>query len=129
LLEWLDREAVFQWLRHARLLIFPSGWQEPLSRVLIEAATLGVPIAAMDTGGTSDILAHEQTGLLSQSSSELAADVARLAADGALRQRLGNAAKRFAEAQFDVPVVLERMERLYEDAMGQFRLPGEGRRG
>ena len=45
---WLDREAVFQWLQHARVLVFPSGWPEPLSRVLIEASALGTPIAAMD---------------------------------------------------------------------------------
>ena len=37
------------------MLIFPSRGPESLSRVLIEASALGVPIAAMDTGGTRDI--------------------------------------------------------------------------
>ena len=47
------------------MLIFPSRGPESLSRVLIEASALGVPIAAMDTGGTRDIVEHDVTGLLS----------------------------------------------------------------
>ena len=53
------------WLAHASLLIFPSRGPESLSRVLLEASALGVPIAAMDTGGTPDIVKHGETGLLS----------------------------------------------------------------
>jgi glycosyltransferase involved in cell wall biosynthesis len=120
-LGWLDRDVVFQWMRHACLMVFPSGWQEPLSRVLIEASALGVPIAAMDTGGTADIVVDEETGLLSRSVGELAADLKRLAADDGLRARLGHAARARAEAQFDVPVILDRMERLYEDLIARGR--------
>ncbi len=110
---WLDRRDVFRWLRHATLLIFPSVWPEPLSRVLIEASALSVPIAAMNTGGTADIVVDEDTGLLSLSVAELAADVARLAGDESLRVRLGEAAGRRAQSRFDVSVVVTRMEALY----------------
>ena len=117
MLGWLDRDEVFRWLRHAALLVFPSNCPETLSRVLIEASALSVPIAAINTGGTSDIIVDEETGLLSTSVSELALDVARLAADSELRQRLGAAAGARAERQFDVPVVVARMERLYSDVI------------
>ena len=70
-------------------LIFPSNWPEPLSRVLLEASALCVPIAAMNTGGTSDVVSDEETGLLSSSPLELAEDVARLA----LRSRASAAAR------------------------------------
>ncbi len=40
MLGWRDRREVFRWLRHAELLMFPSVWPEPLSRVLIEASAL-----------------------------------------------------------------------------------------
>jgi glycosyltransferase involved in cell wall biosynthesis len=115
MLQWLDRAEVFRWLGHASFLIFPSSWPEPLSRVLLEASALCVPIAAMNTGGTSDIVADEETGLLSSSPAELAEDVARLDSDSALRARLGTAAGRRAESQFDVPVVVGRVERLYAE--------------
>jgi glycosyltransferase involved in cell wall biosynthesis len=91
--------------------------------VLLEASALGVPIAAMDTGGTSEIIVHGETGLLSRTVDGLAADVRRLAEDEALRVGLGAAAARRAASLFDVPVILDRMERLYRDV-----LPGvEGR--
>ena len=113
ILGWRDRREVFQWLRHAELLIFPSVWPEPLSRVLIEASALSVPIAAIDTGGTADIIIDEETGLLSSSVEGLAEDVRRLAGDAALRARLGQAAAQRATAHFDIPVVVGRMEQLY----------------
>ncbi|HKY22378.1 MAG TPA: glycosyltransferase family 4 protein [Vicinamibacterales bacterium] len=112
---WLDRHEVFRWMRHATLLMFPSIWPEPLSRVLIEASALSVPIAAMNTGGTADIVVDEETGLLSSSVAELAMDVARLAGDATLRERLGAAARRRAQSHFDVSVVVTQMEALYEE--------------
>jgi glycosyltransferase involved in cell wall biosynthesis len=115
ILEWLDRQEVFRWLGHASFLIFPSNWPEPLSRVLLEASALCVPIAAMNTGGTSDVITDEETGLLSSSPAELTEDVARLASNAALRERLGLAAGERAERLFDASVVVRRMEQLYED--------------
>jgi glycosyltransferase involved in cell wall biosynthesis len=100
------------------MLIFPSRGPESLSRVLIEASALGVPIAAMDTGGTRDIIEPDVTGLLSTSAEGLAADVRRLANDPDLRARLGDAARRKVEREFDAPAVVERIERLYLELTG-----------
>jgi glycosyltransferase involved in cell wall biosynthesis len=114
ILGWRSRGDVFQWLRHTELLIFPSVWPEPLSRVLIEASALSVPIAALDTGGTSDIVVDNETGLLAGGAEELARQVARLASDSSLRSRLGEAAAKRAAAEFDMPVIIGRMESLYQ---------------
>jgi glycogen synthase len=127
LIGWASRDVVFQWMQHACLMIFPSGWREPLSRVLIEASTLGVPIAAMATGGTEDIVDDGETGLLAHSAGELAAAVARLAGDRALRARLGAAAARRAESTFDASVVVDRMEALYRDVLAAFHARHRGR--
>jgi glycogen(starch) synthase len=118
-LDWLDRDEVFRWLGHAAFLIFPSSWPEPLSRVLLEAGALGIPVAAVNTGGTTDIVVDEATGLLSASADELVADVARLASDRELRERLGAAAGKLVEQRFDVPVVIDRMEALYADVVAR----------
>ncbi len=111
---WLDREAATAWLAHASMLIFPSRGPESLSRVLIEASALGIPIAAMDTGGTSDIVIPERTGLLSATADGLARDVSRLRGDEALRTRLGAAARVHARDRFDAPAVVERIDALYD---------------
>jgi glycosyltransferase involved in cell wall biosynthesis len=85
--------------------------------VLIEASALGVPIAAMDTGGTRDIIDHEVTGLLSRTPDELARDVKRLREDPALRQRLGDAARGKIEREFDADAVVRRVEALYDELL------------
>jgi glycogen synthase len=113
LIGWIDQGAAAAWMAHASMLIFPSRGPESLSRVLIEASALGVPIAAMNTGGTPDIVIGEETGLLSATPEALADDVRRLRADEALRRRLGAAARSRAESHFDSPAVVARIERLY----------------
>lgn len=118
---WRDRPEVFRWLRHSRVLVFPSVWPEPLSRVLIEASALSAPIAAINTGGTSDIVVNGETGLLSTSVAGLANDVARIASDTSLGMRLGTAAAVRASSRFDVPIVVARMEALYEDLIAAAR--------
>ena len=119
MLGWVDQHQTAALLKHASMLIFPSRGPESLSRVLIEASALGVPIAAMNTGGTPDVVNDERTGLLSETPSELAQDVSRLRQDNALRSRLGEAAKQHAEAQFDSPAVVARVEQLYLQLLGR----------
>jgi len=123
---WVDKDDASRLLANASMLIFPSRGPESLSRVLIEASALGVPIAAMDTGGTRDIIEPDVTGLLSSTPEGLADDVRRLRGDGALRQRLGDAAARKVEREFDAAAVVARVERLYEELT---RRPGRSRVG
>jgi glycogen synthase len=118
---WIDQKAAIAWLAHAAMLIFPSRGPESLSRVLIEASALGVPIAAMNTGGTADIVIHGETGLLSASAEGLAQDVRRLRADEAMRARLGAAARTHVEERFDAASVVARIERLYADLLEERR--------
>jgi glycogen synthase len=115
LLGWVGQKDVARWTAHASMLIFPSRGPESLSRVLIEASALGVPIAAMNTGGTSDIVEDEVTGLLSDDVSGLAEDVRRIRHGEVLRQRLGAAAKNRALERFDAPRVIARIEALYRE--------------
>ena len=116
-LGWRSREEVWAWMRHATLLAFPSYGPESLSRVLIEAAALGTPIAAMDTGGTRDIVKPGETGLLSSTPEGLARDLATLAADEGLRARLGAAARADVHVRFSASSVVERVEQVYRSLL------------
>jgi glycogen synthase len=114
---WLARRDVWTWMRHAALLAFPSYGPESLSRVLIEAAALGVPIAAMNTGGTRDILHAGATGLLSADAGGFARDLARLAGDDWLRAALGAAARADVRVRFAASSVVERVEQVYRSLL------------
>lgn len=116
-LGWRDRTEVLAAMRAATVLAFPSYGPESLSRVLIEASALGLPIAAMDTGGTRDIIKQEETGLLSATPEAFARDLARLAADPDLRTRLGRGAAAHARAHFEASRVGARVEELYESVI------------
>jgi glycosyltransferase involved in cell wall biosynthesis len=104
-------------MRHAAMLAFPSYGPESLSRVLIEAAALGVPIAAMNTGGTMDILEDRVSGLLSADPARFARDLATLAGDERLRSALGAAARTTAHARFSAASVVERVEHVYRHVL------------
>jgi glycosyltransferase involved in cell wall biosynthesis len=92
--------------------VFPSLWPEPLSRVLIEALALGTPTAAVDTGGTGEILVDDESGLLVPDTEALGDAVARLAADAALRRRIGEGARERASA-FSPERLVPRYEAVY----------------
>ena len=112
---WVDQDAATAWLAHAAMLIFPSRGPESLSRVLIEASALGVPIAAMNTGGTRDIVDARRDRPALRHAGGLAGDVRRLRADDELRQRLGAAAMARADERFDAAAVVRAIERLYRE--------------
>jgi glycosyltransferase involved in cell wall biosynthesis len=116
-LGWRDRAEVWAWMRHAQVLMFPSYGPESLSRVLIESAALGSPIAAMDTGGTRDILKPGETGLLSTSPEGLARDVARLAKNDRLRTTIGAAARADVRMRFSADSVVARVEQVYRSLL------------
>jgi glycogen(starch) synthase len=117
MLGWLPRDRTLEWMRHAGMLAFPSYGPESLSRVLIEASALGVPIAAMDTGGTRDIIHPGLTGMLSIDADGFARDLARLFTDERLRVSLGSQARVEAHARFSAPSVVERVEQVYRSLL------------
>jgi glycosyltransferase involved in cell wall biosynthesis len=94
---WAEREDVLRTLARAQALVFPALWPEPLSRVLLEALALGVPAAAMDTGGTGEIL-REGSGLLARDVGELGDALGRLLGDAALRRDTAERARARARA-------------------------------
>jgi glycogen(starch) synthase len=109
---WVHRHDVLRVLARATALVFPSFWAEPLSRVLLESLALGTPVAAIDTGGTSEIIVDGESGLLAHDVPSLADAVSRLAAHAGERQRLSEGAR--ARAQMFTPEALvPRYEAVY----------------
>lgn len=111
-LGWADREDVLRTLARATVLVFPSLGPESLSRVLLEALALGTPAAAMDTGGTAELVQDEKTGLLVDDARGLATAISRLAEDERLRSRLAEGARERARA-FSPEALVPRYESVY----------------
>jgi glycosyltransferase involved in cell wall biosynthesis len=98
------RHDVDRLLSELTLLVHPAR-QEPLGRVLLEAAAAGVAVIATDVGGTAEIFPLESASarlIPPGDAPALAAALAELAGDGPLRGGLAAAARRRAEEAFDV---------------------------
>jgi glycosyltransferase involved in cell wall biosynthesis len=105
---WLS--AVDAFVLPSRVL--PSGRSEGVPGALLEAMDHGLPVIASDVGGVSDVLEHEQNGLLvpPEDAAALAAAIGRLD-DGKLRAALGRAARKTA-AMYHWSEIAPRLEEL-----------------
>jgi glycogen(starch) synthase len=109
---WAHRDDVLRALKRATALVFPSLWPEPLSRVLLEALALGTPVAAVETGGTREILTDAESGLVVTDAGGLADAIARLASDATLRRRIADGARARSRA-FAPEALIPRYEAVY----------------
>lgn len=116
--DWLDNDAVLRLMQGARALLFPSAWQEPLSRVLLEGCAAGAAIVALDTGGTSDVIEHGVSGWLAGSLGDFAEGIRAVVADDTLNMQLREGARRRAESRFAAPIVSARVLDLYKALLG-----------
>jgi len=61
-LTWLGHVPPAQFFPGIDILLVPSQWAEPLGRVVLEAASYGVPVVGSDRGGIPEIINQGQTG-------------------------------------------------------------------
>ncbi|HMA37636.1 MAG TPA: glycosyltransferase family 4 protein [Chloroflexia bacterium] len=111
---WLDNADMLRLMQAATVLLFPSAWEEPLSRVLLEGCAAGACILALNTGGTADIVVDGQNGRLVADMAAFAAALRALVADPAERARLAAGAQATARRQFSATIVGAQVESLYQ---------------
>jgi glycosyltransferase involved in cell wall biosynthesis len=98
------RSDVPQLLRELTILVHPAR-QEPLGRVLLEAAASGVATVATDVGGTREVFPPDAEAAVlvpPDDPQAIAGAVRRLVEDPGQRVRIARAARRRAEEAFDV---------------------------
>ncbi|MDQ5823959.1 MAG: glycosyltransferase family 4 protein [Chloroflexota bacterium] len=117
--DWLDNDAVLRLMNRAAALLFPSAWQEPLSRVLLEGCAAGAAIVALNTGGTSDVIEHGTSGWLAYNLDEFVAGTRVVLTNAELNARLRRGARQRAEDKFAAPAVSARVEELYRSLLAQ----------
>ncbi len=103
-----------------------SSLREGLPNVVLEAMARGVPVAATAIAGVPRLIADGSDGLLvpPADAPALTAALTRLAADPALRRRLGDAGRSTVEARYSFAARMDRVAAVYDEL-----LSGEGERG
>lgn len=100
--------------RAADIFVFASR-AEGFGNVLIEAMAAGLPVLARHLSGVTDsFIVDGATGFLFSDAATYEKILARLLADAALRERIGQAA-RVATADYDLATVAARYAEVYRD--------------
>ena len=102
------------WLRGMDIFVLPSE-SEAFSNALLEAMACGCCPVGSRVGGTPELIADGERGLLFESgnAADLAEKLALLIRDASLRRRFGDAAAVCARDTFSIQRAVQRMEDLY----------------
>lgn len=100
-------------------LFVMSSINEGMPVALLEAMAHGLPIVATTAGGIPEIIVNGSEGLLSppRQLEELAANIARMMDDQALRIRLGSAAREKVRSRYGIEKLAGEWEVLYQNLL------------
>ncbi|MDE0863528.1 MAG: glycosyltransferase [Rubripirellula sp.] len=105
-------------IRNARVLVFPSIWNETFGRSMIEAFASGTPVIASNIGSMADIVQDGVNGLHFQAgdASDLRQKLVRLFDDGVFYDRACHAARNSFMEKFTPEINIERLLAIYSEA-------------
>lgn len=93
-------------------LVFPSEWEEPFARTLLEAMAAGLAVIGSTTGGTGEILVDGETGLTFRAgdSADLAGQIHRLAQAPDVRRSLAANGRALVRSRFTLQRMVDELE-------------------
>jgi glycosyltransferase involved in cell wall biosynthesis len=111
-----SKEQVERFQRSASIGVLPAEWYENQPMSILEAFGNGLPMIGADTGGISELIEHEKSGLLFQAKNtdQLLAAMIR-ASDPLVANRLAERALNHARSSHSLSQHLERLESLYQE--------------
>ncbi len=112
------RSDVPSLLKQADLYVLPS-LEENYPYSLVEAQVAGKSIIASGVGGITEIVKHNSNGLLvpAGDSEKLYQQIKRTIGDSGLKKRLGEQAKVWGRKHLSLPVMMEQVMRVYNQAI------------
>lgn len=119
---FLDEQSLLKLQQCADVSVVPSLF-EPFGIVALEAMAAKSPVVASDTGGLSEIIEHDVTGVkvYPNNPDSLAWGISKVLLDDNYRQRIReNAYKRVLE-KYDWEKIAQQTRRIYEDVLGEYK--------
>jgi len=115
----LKREQIPAFLDGVRALVVPSVWYEAFGIVCVEALSRGIPVIAADAGGLSEVIQHNETGLLvpMADAAALGEAMQRLWDDVDLTMRLGRRGYDVARQRFTPDAFYREITAIWSEVM------------
>jgi glycosyltransferase involved in cell wall biosynthesis len=109
------RDDLDEYLASFDMLVHPAT-REGLGVAMLKASAAGLPVIAFDVAGARETVRPETTGLLvpAGDSQALAAAIARLIEDTALRRRLGDNGRKRMQEEFSIDHMVDEYLKTYE---------------
>ena len=108
----VSRQQMPKLLSRFDVLVFPSIWEEPFARMVLEGMAAGLVVVGTPTGGTKEILMEGQNGLIfaPEDADGLAAQIERLLVNPGLRRRLAENGRKIVVRQFTLDRMVNEIE-------------------
>ena len=102
------------------VMVLPSYAGEATSQVLPQAMLMGKPVISTDTGGLSEVVIHNQTGLIvpTKNCSEIFQAIKTLFEENDFRNRLAKNGREHALKNFTFEQMIKTTEQVYQDVTG-----------
>lgn len=117
---WLGaRNDVPGLLSISDLFAFPTYYREGIPRVLLEAASMGLPIVATHSPGCTEVVEHNTNGFLvpQQDIRAFSNAITTLVVDPSLRSRFGHVSRQRAIHKFDLSVIAQHTTSIYQQLL------------
>lgn len=114
-----ERKDIAAILAVTDICALPSYYREGIPRVLIEAASMSLPLITTDAPGCREVVHDGLNGILirPRDAESLAQAVKQMAADEGLRRRYGSASRQRAVNEFDISIIAERVTGIYRSCL------------
>ena len=116
--QFLPQEELSLYVQAADVLVYPYR-SITQSGALLTGLTTGKPVVATDVGGFSEVIRHEQTGILVKYGDEaqMAEEMIRLLRDAERREQLGRAAQEMVETKYSWDTIAHKTLNCYRSVV------------
>ena len=123
LVGWVAPDQVPSLMNTATVVVMPSRWEEAFGLVALEAALMDRPIVATRVDGLSEVVVHQETGLLvePESPESLAAAIGYLLDHPQIATQMGQAARLRAQGEFSWERHVDAYDGLYRQLVMNWR--------
>jgi glycosyltransferase involved in cell wall biosynthesis len=118
---FVDEANLLKLQKCADVSVVPSLF-EPFGIVALEAMAAKSPVVVSDTGGLSEIVQHDVTGVkvYPNNPDSLAWGITKVLLDDNYRQRIRENAYKTIQEKYDWEKIAQQTKKLYENVLGEY---------
>jgi glycosyltransferase involved in cell wall biosynthesis len=114
-----SRRDIPEILAISNIFVLPSAYREGIPRVLLEAASMGLPIVTTNSPGCNEVVEYGVNGYLIpvRDPDALSQAIERLVKQPELRTIFGHFSRQLALERFDLTVIAEQIREAYQQKL------------